>query len=84
MFECRKLEFQCLKGNGRNSNVNKNRARITMFQKYGQNSNVNKNRAGIPIFERIKQKLKTSIKIGPEFQCLKRPGRNTSAYKDDA
>ena len=60
MFECRELEFQCLKGNGRNSNVNKNRA-------------------GIPIFERIKQELKPSIKIGPEFQCLKRQGWNTSA-----
>ena len=35
MFECRELEFQCLKGDGRKSNVNKNRARIPMFQKIG-------------------------------------------------
>ena len=35
MFECRELEFQCLKGNGRNSNVNKNRARIPMLIKIG-------------------------------------------------
>ena len=32
----------------------------------------------------IKQELKTSIQIGPEFQCLKRQGRNTSACNDDA
>ena len=43
------------------------------IKKYAQNSNVNKNRVRIRIHE-----LKTIIKIGPEVQCLKEEGQNSS------
>ena len=33
MFECRELEFQCLKGNGRNSNVNKIGPELQCFKR---------------------------------------------------
>ena len=51
-------EFQCLKGQGRNSSVRKDRVGFQCLKGQGRNSSVRKDRAGIPILERI----------GAEFQ----------------
>ena len=71
MFECRELEFQCLKGNGRNSNVNKNRARITMFERtrsefqcfknYGHNTNIWKDKTMFYLESYLKDKIRIKM-----------------------
>ena len=58
MFERIGPEFQCLKGQGRNSSVRKDRVGFQRLKGEGRNSSVRKDRAGIPILERI----------GAEFQ----------------
>ena len=52
-------EFQCLKGQGRNSSVRKDRVGFQCLKGQGRNSSVRKDRGGIPILERI----------GPDIQC---------------
>ena len=78
------LEYHCLNGEGQNSNVYKNRARIPVFERTGPeyqclkgqgwNSNVYKNKARIPVFERK----------GPEQQSLNGQGQNSNVYKNRA